>query len=671
MTAERTKWTVESTDNVVRLDIAKWTIWKQWVEALDITTNAIDDIFEELWFGEKWLTDDQLEAFDVYHLSSKLEELYWKRQKEFNETYHTDHLIDIMNRAKRSYNKTISKLNNPNWRIEKIILKSHLLSKAVSWAKWLMQKMWLPLMVPPHVSNKQDLHDALENLFYVTVSVIGVLNKNARLPLEKKTLYPDNIDIIKEIKSKWWTLKLWLNGYIVPWSLDSIIRLLKKWVIQHDKIKIIAWNWVNFQEWITFVKCLEDMDDPKSSFQRYDNKDRIDKIEIIAWNDASFAHWGSVYWVENPETWNYEITLKIWNGSFLGINSLVWSWTEIWNNSTIWFGCRVWHHCKIWNDVIIWQWVDVEPWTIIKDNCLIPHWSTITPNSPVIPFEKYDNTKTNCIIQLAWDELTKQQQLKSIGDVYTAIKNFNKHNVVPENKAFATIDMMLKFIDENFPESNIYCVYKFENCLLDNDILERTGWEYMAKDKSAQLYLQAYPKDKIKFMFEQFPYILKCAQTWKKLWRSYFDKIFERPRIGGKHEEMFIENNSIVGKCEMIGKSLSIGSYIRSDERTNKDCHIVDSTLVRCVSHGWWEQLVRNSTVIKMCVHWATKILNSIVWELGLPSVVNATTIIDSTAEWRLTTHNVVIEKSKLPFRFVKCALWKAAEKINEYKKAA
>jgi len=84
--------------------------------------------------------------------------------------------------------------------------------------------------------------------------------------------------------------------------------------------------------------------------------------------------------------------------------------------------------------------------------------------------DKYHRSDSkNFIIRLSKDNTERDMQLKTIGKLYNDINQFNIHNVVPENKAFAVIDSMLKFIEEN----TLYQIskeYEFESNKTDIEI---------------------------------------------------------------------------------------------------------------------------------------------------------------------------------------------------------
>lgn len=369
--------------------------------------------------------------------------------------------------------------------------------------------------------DKKDLHNEKEMILHKLVSKIWVLTSYFK---------KDNVSINDEDRSILWRMdfdfKTWKNCILVPWCLPNLNKLTKLGIINQNNIDINLWDWVNLQESISFVKTSWNLWSLIS--WKFESTDKLDSIKIKTWKNCSFPHWASFYpWDRN------DIEITAWNWVFFGINTLIWTWTVIWDDTTIWWWTQVWNNVNLWSNVIIWQSSNIESKVQIPDNCLIPNFSKINNNFSIIEFEEYKKNPNKLVwnrdfvIQLSEKEIKRNKQLEFINthSHYNFIDRFNKHNVVPENKIFASIDTVFNFLKDTiwFEATKIFKYNtnietlrkKLWEKWINKDLIENLNFWI---DWKSRVILKAYPKNSEEFLLEEMPIILSEIEEYISLW---------------------------------------------------------------------------------------------------------------------------------------------------------
>lgn len=500
---------------------------------------------------------------------------------------------------------------------------------------------------------------------------IWSLNNSINLPPEYKYLVKETRQVVRDVEKSNWKFRVWLNTYLVPWSLSSIRKLMDTDVLDANNINIDLWHWVNMQEGIRIVKHTPNWHPGWVTY--FDpEKDKLEKISIKLWENSSVAH-STVFQSRNLWDNNLEYTLETWENVFLWINSQIGSWVKIWSNTTIWWGTKINNDVNIWSNVVLWQWVTIENWINIPDNCLVPNWAIIKEWFEILPFEEYiqdeinfDTRKTgekkrrSFIIKLSDDLELQRKQMNDINKDYGAMADFNVHHVTPENKLFAVLNTLLAIIEKHFPEAWILKELEFKSALsldklkqklptLDEEFLKRE------LDRPVKLVLKAFPKDKENFITVLIPKIIEFIQSdtqtnndREKLIKEIKGNL-DYPKISeDKMYEVFLWTNMFTWRAKIDEKSLVFDTSIRSDELWYNDkVKINNSTILKWVIHGWWNKIINHSNILSTVVHWNIDINHSTIWNIKHHSIFHNSNLDKvEQKEWWIVANGTTINDS-------------------------
>ena len=535
------------------------------------------------------------------------------------------------------------------------------------------QKLYL--LIDEYNKNKQKIissHDAWEDIHkelreQLTHSIWS-LNDSINLPSKYKYLVTETRKIVDDIKSSWWTFDVWLNSYLIPWSLSAIWRIKWNNVLKYENVEISFGTWCNFQEWIKIIKRSNNIH--SWSVIHFDEWiDKLNKLKIKFKQNSSAAHWVMF----EAKEWNqseFEYVLEVWNNSFLWINAHIWSNVSIWDNTTIWWGSSIGHNVKIWNNVVVWQWVRIEEWVKIEDKCLIVNWAIIKPWYEKIEWEEYIKNKIkydtkniwtknrrNFVIKLSDNKEDQKIQMNKINKDYWSMSEFNEHHVVPENKLFAVINTNLAIIANHFPNVNILQEDTFLSkipLVVLKEKLPELDDEYLKKElaKPTKLILKAYPKDKEKFITELMPKVIKAIEDKEDITET-IKEYLDYPIIEWDKEKIFAWTVYVTWKWKFNEKGRYINYFWRFDEETeDHNVEISEGFYYWVTHHGWKNKKTNEETAAVNCVlHWELDLQGARIWNPFFPSVyhdcklknVNQTT-------WWVTANGSTVSDSDIWF---------------------
>lgn len=586
----------------------------------------------------------------------------------------------------KSYNLTLSKsilekevhfIDNPC--LEKQILKSHHKIDDVLNIKEFDEKEYFDKLndlieqykvKEKDIKSKPHWDEIQKKLETELTNSIWKLNNSINLPSEYKYLVKETRNIINKIKNSNWNFNVWLNSYLVPWSVSSLRKLIDNKLIEAKNISMILWNWVNIQEWVRFIKHSENWN-PWWVEHYETNKDNIEKINIKLWDNSSVAHSVVFQWIEKWDN-KFEFTIETWENVFLWINAHIWSWVKIWDNTSIWWGSVINDNVSIWKNVVIWQWVKLEAWVIIPNDCLVPNWAIIKEWFEIVDYDYYITNENDCdrkkiteekrrnfIIKLSKDKSEHKKQLENINKDYSFMSEFNEYHVTPENKLFAVINSLLAIIEHKIP--NVITVKELEfNSSINIEQLKKKLPNIDEKlllnelNKPVKLSLKAFPKNKEKFITELFPKVIKAIED-NNIDNDLINDIrknLDFPKIPNNKEEVFLWTNMFTWKCSIDEDSFIYDSYIRSDELwKNHNIDIKNSTLAKWVIHWWNNKIINDSKIYATVIHWEIKIRNSDIWNFKHHSAYHNTEIIESTqTTWWVVANGTKIKNSHIWF---------------------
>ncbi len=587
-----------------------------------------ENVIRQMSYDWKWLECHKLTRLRTIHRKEAL--MLWDDIEEYDENYHLSRVIEAIEESFQNQ-KDLRKLYH---------------------------------------EDKEKLEQSLEFEFYLLTEKIWVINDHCLLPFEKRILCKWTLDIINSLFKWWWTLSIWTNSYLVPWSLQTLTRLTSKRIVDPKDIHIKFWKWVNIQENISLLKVIQNWREWFQSINKFEREiDSIDDIHIHIWDNSSIAHWCSIYW-ERSDNWHYRIRLHAWRWVFLWINSIIWSWSDLWDKTTLWWWSKLGMNVKTGKNVIIWQWANIKDWVIIPENCIVLDWAHISPWYELIDFDEYkkheveyditkinEKRKRNFVIRLSSRKDERISQIWALWDAYVQMAIFNKAKVTPENKAFSVVDAILRLLEDRidwfeisknirFKNNHIAITQEIENLFYSKDKDEK-------ESRNSELYLQWYPKDKVNFLLEDILPVLKRILNWEKIDSKEINKLINYPDIPVNFGEIFLWYNSIIWNVSISSnpENLIYECSWRKDENSDKDrCRLDWVMLARCVFHWPWDQIFKDTIGLRTCFHWKILSISSTVWERWYPSTFNNAEIRNSKAYWRCTVNNAIIEDSQLWF---------------------
>lgn len=591
-------------------------------------SSSVEESVVQMSYDWWWFNEAILAKLSKEHRIEEI--LLWKRLTEYSEDIHIQKFIEVLNE---------SKLNQKNIKRK-------------------------------YSEDSQKLHQEIEFEFYSLIEKLGVINDYVALPLERKILCKETFDIINTIINSGWKITIWANSYFVPWSLHVLKKLYSRLILEPKNVEIKFWNWVNIQENIGIIKAECNWHDNYQSLNKFEVwVDIIDNIHIHIEDNTSMAHWCNIYW-NKKENWNYEIKLHAWKWVFLGINSVIWSGCDFWDNTVIWWWSKVWLWVKTWRNVIIGTQSNIKDNLIIPENCIILDWSHINEWFEIISYEDYkknevdyDMEKTNSkwkrnfVIKLSNKKEERLKQIEWLWDTYLQMRKFNKSKVIPENKAFAIIDSMLCLINNKFESLEIVKNLNFENSRSQIEIDYYSNWTVDAStNKTSEIYIQAYPKDKIKFILEDLVYILESVFNKTQINLKSISDLLSYPQIPANYEEIFLWYNSLIGNANIWDDKTNFiyECSWRKDENSLTDKSNYDRIqFSRCVFHGPGNQIITDTKWFRSCFHWNIIAKNSVIWEKWYPSTFNNISFNDSIIKWRCTMNNASISDSEINFAVI------------------
>lgn len=524
----------------------------------------------------------------------------------------------------------------------------------------------------------------------------------------KRNLSVDSLFILNEIERSW-LLNVGDSCYFVPWSLSSLRKIIRFWIIDKENIHIRLWKWVNLQEWIRFVKLWKNW--YENAILVFQKNEKIDSLSLNIGDNSSMAHSVSFYPYIN-DNWNYEIRIDSWKNVFFWINSIIWSWSNFWDNTVIWWNTLIGTNVKIWNDCLVWTSCLVENDSVIPDNCLAPNFSTISGETTIFDYEMYqrckdiiENSENEDEIKLASQYLSKtfiveyeryiknpifydnelvnekksrkfliifkskddlNNLVENINPDYKWMLNFNSHHVTPENKIFLAITSLLNFLSDNVEWFKKSKEYKFKSTRKLEEVFKTLWWKVSREilkneiDNESSLNVIPYPKNTQKFLTITFPYIIKLLKNKvdPKEILKLLEEELERPEIDiDKIPDIFLWKCIVTWRCKIIWtNTLLYDTLIRSDEinYSSQKVEINNSALAKVIIHWPGDKEANNVVILNSVFHWETSILNTfswinIVWDYNHPSTYNNTSIIDSSINtWNITCNNAFIQWTTL-----------------------
>lgn len=534
----------------------------------------------------------------------------------------------------------------------------------------------------------------------------------------KKNLSTDSSAILDEIEKNW-TLEISDSCYFVPWSLSSLKKLTKFWIINKEDISIKLWKWVNLQEWIRFVKLWKNW--YENALVVFKKNEKIDNLSLNIWDNSSMAHSASFYPKTNSN-WNYEIRIDSWKNVFFWINSIIGSGSNFWDNTVIWWNSLVGNDVNVWKDCLIWTSCLIENNASIPDNCLAPNFSTISRDITNFEYSKFENCKSIVENSENEDEIEKAKEylsktyiikyedyiknplfydnelvnenksrkflvlfnskedlnslVENINPDYKWMLTFNSHHVTPENKIFLAITSLLNFLAINVEWFEKSKEYRFKSTRNIEEVFKTLWWKISKEtlineiENESTLNTIPYPKNTQKFLTKTFPYImglLKNKVDSKEIIKLLGEEL-ERPQIETeKIAWTFLWKSIVTWRCKILwDKTLLFDALIRSDEinYSSQKVEIENSALAKVIIHWPWDKRSKNQIILNSVFHWETSIINNnddinVVWDYNHPSTYNNTTITDSSINtWNITCNNAVIQWTKL-WNSISIAWWK------------
>lgn len=589
----------------------------------NITPKNNSLLTKEMSYDWWWLSATDLKKLSIEH---KIEErLLWEKLESYDKTIHLSLLLSVLQESLASQGN-ISRL----------------------FERW-----------------SEEWEKQMEFEFLSLTEKIWVINWHVRLPLENRILCSSTKETLATIKEKW-RLKIWLNSYFVPGSLQTFSRLFARWILDPKDVDITFGSGVNMQENISLMKAERNWHQNHHSLNKFEWwLDIINKVHMHIWDNTSIAHGCTIYW-RTDDIWQ-SIELHTWRWVFIWINTVIWSGSRFSDNVVIWWWSKVWLWVKIWRNTIIWAWANIKDDISIPDNCVVLDWAHIEKWFELIPFEEYKNNevdydfektnskfKRNFVIKLSSNKQERLKQVWELGDAYMQMRRFNKSKVIPENKAFSVIDSIISLINESFPELWLVVSKRFENTQDEQKIESLSAgilkpWLH----KTSELYLQAYPSNKEEFLFKDVIHIITAIQKNIKPDIAYIKKSFSYPKIPPNYNDVFLWFNSLIWNIIIWDSpnNLIYETSSRWDENTSNDViKCDDSRLIRCILHWPWNRIIHWTTAIRSCLHGNINATNSTIWEKWHPWTCNNLDISNSIISWRCSLNNANISDSNIWF---------------------
>ncbi len=581
-----------------------------------------------------------------------------------------------------------------------------------------------------HINDTKDEETYLKDL--EEIFTLNWLEENKKVAVEhiveqiwrldnifwKRNLSTDSSSILNEIEKNW-LLEVNDSCYFVPWSLSSLKKLVKFWIIDKENISIKLWKWVNLQEWIRFIKLWKN--GYENAIVVFQKNEKIDNISLEIWDNSSMAHSVSFY-PKITANWNYEIRIYSWKNVFFWINSIVWSGSDFWDNTVIWWNSLIGNDVKIWKDCLIWTSCSVENNASIPDNCLAPNFSTISKDIENFDSKKYheykeiiekSNTEEKIIEAKKYlsktfivkyedyiknpiyydNELVNENKsrkflisfkskedlnnlVEDINPDYKWMLTFNSHHVTPENKIFLAITSLLNFLTSNVEWFEKSKEYKFKSTRNPDEIFKTLWWKVSREiiksevENESTLNIIPYPKNTQNFLTNVFPYIMWLIKNKvdNKEIIKILEEELERPEIDeSKVPGIFLWKCIVTWKCRISwDNTLLYDTLIRSDEinYSNQEVEIENSALAKVIIHWPGDKKAKDVIILNSVFHWETSIINNktninIIWDYSHPSTYNNTNIVDSDINtWNITCNNALIQWTKLG-NSISIAWWK------------
>lgn len=532
-------------------------------------------------------------------------------------------------------------------------------------------------------SQKEKKEEMEEDLLLKLVEKIGILWSHFWINRWEQRLWGS---WNPEFKNEHGIINIWNgeNCFFVPGCFLNLRKLLDLGVIEKWNVDINLWAWVNIQEAIWFVKTSWELGN--MTFERFTKKWEIEKISISTWSNCSFAHGATFY----PGRRN-DIEIVAWNWVFFWINSLVWSGSQIWENATIWWNANLGNNVKVWNNVIVGTSSILKDWVEIPDDCLIQNFMVIEPWFDIVEFEDYKTYKNhyvwrkNFIIKLSAKDSEKREQIDFINSNYNFVRDFNLHNVVPENKIFAAVEDVYNFLETEIGFQSIR-ISEYEANEQRFDTILNNSWINGGKEKingfrniqrKSRMVLKAYPKNAERFLIQETPAILRMLEEEKKnSWvisdefkqriNSMVEWYLDRPSFDEETmKNYFFWNTYITWKFNFDGKCLFFNLKSRWDElQENEYIKILDSIILWWTIHGWGSKNVERTKILDTTIHGWVQYINSSIWEYGKPSVLNSTLVEDSKIGWHFTCNGAEIRDTSIVGARTSIAWWSGKQKV-------
>ncbi|MDD2487541.1 MAG: hypothetical protein PHS92_04175 [Candidatus Gracilibacteria bacterium] len=508
-----------------------------------------------------------------------------------------------------------------------------------------------------------------ENEFLGLIDRIGLINDHISLPSEKRILFSGTIEAIDKIRDEKGDLSLGTNSYFAAGSLDMFLRLMNKGVLSGKDIEIKLGNRVNLQENIGVIKLIENQghDKTEKALMRFERGDILSKLHIHVDDNASIAHGANICSKFDKESQSYKADVHLRFGAFLGINCIVGSGSDLKENSVIWFGSKIGYNVKIGENTVIGKGSKIKDDVNIGKNCIVLDGAHISKGFKTVSFAEYmeneihfdskqvnSKKRRNFVIQLSAEKKERQKQLSELGSIYLAMSKFNKHNVTPENKTFAVIDSALLYLNESFPELGIIRHIRGRNARDEDDINALSGGFYGNKqiNRDFEAYLQAYPKDKEKFI-EDLGYIYEGILNGNANVETYIRSLLDFPAIESNPNITFLGKNSFVGNVHIgpSNKNLIMDTYIREDENATANISYHDNVqYIRCTLHGPGKKVITGCFAESVCFHGSIKAFDSSIGELRFPSIINNSTVLNSKISGRFNCNYGRVIGSEVSF---------------------